>query len=186
MTHWDWIALGVFAVCWLLYEPVLHGVSRKTGAITKDMTVIRKAWMLAMERRDIRLVDSQLMGHAINSASFFGSANLILIAAVAGALFGGVAYRYHLRQGIADAGAHQIDNATEDVKQRRAAALVQGGRQAARGWPTAMGNTGTRACPLPARGRAGYAGGRLRKVNTAVVASRFLKRPVWTRTPRLR
>lgn len=90
MTHWDWIALGVFAVCWLLYEPVLHGVSRKTGAITKDMTVIRQAWMLAMVRRDIRLVDSQLMGHAINSASFFGSANLILIAAVAGALFGGV------------------------------------------------------------------------------------------------
>lgn len=89
MTHWDWIALGVFAVCWLAYEPVLHGVSRNTGAITKDMTVIRQVWMRAMVRRDIRLVDSQLMGHAINSASFFGSANLILIAAVAGALFGG-------------------------------------------------------------------------------------------------
>lgn len=89
MTHWDWIALAVFAVCWLMYEPVLHGVSRNTGAITKDMTVIRQVWMRAMVSRDLRLVDSQLMGHAINSASFFGSANLILIAAVAGALFGG-------------------------------------------------------------------------------------------------
>lgn len=89
MTHWDWIALAVFAVCWLLYEPLLHGVSRNTGAITRDMTVIRQVWMRAMVGRDMRLVDSQLMGHAINSASFFGSANLILIAAVAGALFSG-------------------------------------------------------------------------------------------------
>lgn len=89
MTPWDWIALAVFAVCWLLYEPVLHGISRKTGAITRDMEVVRLAWMQAMVKRDMRLLDSQLMGHAINSASFFGSANLILIAAVAGALFGG-------------------------------------------------------------------------------------------------
>jgi len=89
MTPIDWIALAVFAVCWLFYEPVLHGISRRTGSISRDMVRIRQAWMRAMVKRDIRLVDSQLMGHAINSASFFASANLILIAAVAGALFGG-------------------------------------------------------------------------------------------------
>jgi uncharacterized membrane protein len=89
MTLWDWIAVAVFAVCWLGYEPVLHGLSRRTGAITRDMELIRVAWMRAMVKRDIRLLDSQLMGHALNSASFFASANLILIAAVAGALFGG-------------------------------------------------------------------------------------------------
>ena len=89
MTQWDWIALAVFAVCWLFYEPVLHSALRRSGAITRDMEVVRLAWMHAMTRRDIRMVDGQLMGHAINSASFFGSANLILIAAIAGALFGG-------------------------------------------------------------------------------------------------
>lgn len=89
MTPWDWIAVAVFAVCWLGYEPVLHGLSRRTGAITRDMKLVRAAWMRAMVNRDARLVDSQLMGNAINSASFFASANLILIAAVAGALFGG-------------------------------------------------------------------------------------------------
>lgn len=89
MTPWDWIALAIFAVCWLFYEPVLHGLSRRTGAISRDMVRIRQAWMRAMVKRDIRLLDSQLMGNAINSASFFASANLILIAAVAGALFGG-------------------------------------------------------------------------------------------------
>lgn len=91
MTPWDWIALAVFAVCWLFYEPVLHSISRGSGAITRDMEAVRTAWMQAMVRREMRMVDSQLIGHAINSASFFGSASLILIAAVAGALFGGKA-----------------------------------------------------------------------------------------------
>ncbi|HYE44051.1 MAG TPA: DUF599 family protein [Caulobacteraceae bacterium] len=89
MTYWDWAALGLFAVCWLFYEPVLHGLSRRTGAITRDMYVVRLAWMRTMTGREVKLLDSQLLGHAINSASFFASANLILIAAVAGALFGG-------------------------------------------------------------------------------------------------
>ena len=89
MSPSDWIAVAVFAVCWLGYEPVLYGLSRRTGAISRDMELVRAAWMRAMVRREIRLLDSQLMGHAINSASFFASANLILIAAVAGALFGG-------------------------------------------------------------------------------------------------
>jgi uncharacterized membrane protein len=34
-------------------------------------------------------MDSQLLGHVLNSASFFASSNLILIAAAASALFGG-------------------------------------------------------------------------------------------------
>lgn len=89
MTHWDWFALSVFAVCWLFYEPVLHGVARRTGSITKDMQHLRLVWMRTMTGREVKLLDSQLLGHAINSASFFASANLILIAAVGGALFSG-------------------------------------------------------------------------------------------------
>ena len=89
MTYWDWTALALFALCWLFYEPVLHGLSRRTGAITRDMHVVRLAWMRTMTGREVKLLDSQLLGHALNSASFFASANLILIAAVAGALFGG-------------------------------------------------------------------------------------------------
>jgi uncharacterized membrane protein len=53
------------------------------------MTVIRRRWMQEMAVREIALLDGQLLGHAINSASFFASSNLILIAAAAGVLFGG-------------------------------------------------------------------------------------------------
>ncbi len=59
------------------------------------MVQVRQAWMAQMTARPAqRLLDSQLVGHALNSASFFASSNLILIAAAAGVLFGGEsAYR---------------------------------------------------------------------------------------------
>src|SRR4051812_28101555 len=89
MTTHDWIALCVFALVWLGYEPLLQAISWRVGSITRDMRSIRGLWMGAMTRRDNGLTDANLIGHTLNSASFFASANLILIAAVGGTLFGG-------------------------------------------------------------------------------------------------
>lgn len=86
----DLAALGFFLAAWLLYEPLLKLLSRRGGAtINTDMTVIRTAWMRNMVGRENRFMDGQLLGQALNSASFFTSSNLILIAALGGALFGG-------------------------------------------------------------------------------------------------
>jgi uncharacterized membrane protein len=85
----DILALTVFACCWLLYEPMLKRLGEAGGVLNTDMTVIRRRWMQEMAVREIALLDGQLLGHAINSASFFASSNLILIAAAAGVLFGG-------------------------------------------------------------------------------------------------
>ena len=89
MSPLDMAALGVFLVAWLAYEPLLKAAWRGRGVINTDMTVIRGAWMGNMARHESRFMDGQLLGHALNSASFFASSNLILIAATAGALFGG-------------------------------------------------------------------------------------------------
>ncbi len=88
MPTFDLAALIFFLVCWLFYEPLLKLLSRGTS-LNSDMTVIRGAWMGQMARRENRLMDANLLGHALNSASFFASSNLLLIAASAGALFGG-------------------------------------------------------------------------------------------------
>ncbi|NQE60867.1 DUF599 domain-containing protein [Caulobacter sp. RHG1] len=85
----DIIVLSVFAACWLLYEPMLKRLGESGGALNTDMTIIRRRWMQEMAVREIALLDGQLLGHAINSASFFASSNLILIAAAGGVLFGG-------------------------------------------------------------------------------------------------
>lgn len=89
MTPFDYAALALFFLCWLGYGPLLKLLARQSGTLNDDMELVRRAWMTAMTHREIRLVDSQLMGHSINSASFFASTNLLLIAAVAGILFGG-------------------------------------------------------------------------------------------------
>ena len=104
MTPLDWAAVALFILCWLGYEPVLRLLSRRFGTLNQDMDVVRQVWMSAMTRREIRLVDSQLMGHSINSASFFASTNLLLIAAVAGILFGGEA----ALRGFAAVGAEAV------------------------------------------------------------------------------
>ena len=86
----DAAALALFVVLWLGYEPLVRRLSRGRGSLHRDMDVVRSGWMHTMVRRpETRLIDANLMGHTINSASFFASANLILIAAAAGALFGG-------------------------------------------------------------------------------------------------
>jgi uncharacterized membrane protein len=89
MTLLDWIALVLFFTAWLGYGPLLKLIARRSGSLNDDMLIVRDSWMTAMTHREMRLIDSQLMGHSINSASFFASTNLLLIAAVAGILFGG-------------------------------------------------------------------------------------------------
>jgi len=82
-------ALSLFAICWLFYQPLLKLLSLRGGALNTDLTVIRAAWMRNMARRENRFMDGQLLAQALNSASFFASSNLLLIAAAAGALFNG-------------------------------------------------------------------------------------------------
>jgi uncharacterized membrane protein len=89
MEKTDYIALVIFAICWLGYEPLLRTIGTHAGLISKHISVLRQQWMRNFISRDVKLFDSNLLGHSVNSASFFASANLILIAAIAGAIFEG-------------------------------------------------------------------------------------------------
>ena len=88
-TGWDVAAAIAFFAAWIGYGPVVERLGRGRS-INADMASIRLRWMRHMAaRREGRLIDGQLIGHILNSASFFASSNLILIAATAGVLFGG-------------------------------------------------------------------------------------------------
>jgi uncharacterized membrane protein len=113
MTLLDGFALALFALCWLGYGPLLGLLARRTGTLNDDMMVIRRVWMTAMSHREApRLVDSQLMGHTINSGGFFASTNLLLIAAVAGILFGG----QQALDGFAAVGAEDVPRRLLEIK----------------------------------------------------------------------
>ena len=84
------VALVVFAMCWLFYQPLLNLLGRRGGAaINSDLMVVCGAWMHNMAKRDGRFMDGQLLAQTLSSSSFFASSNLILIAAAASVLFGG-------------------------------------------------------------------------------------------------
>lgn len=104
----DLIALVIFILSWLFYEPLLKWVS-VGGHLNSNMTAVRAAWMRNMALRDNRFIDSQLMGHALNSASFFASTNLIVIAGAAGVLFGGErSYRSVVGMALLDPGTRML------------------------------------------------------------------------------
>ncbi|MDY6923230.1 MAG: DUF599 family protein [Pseudomonadota bacterium] len=104
MTISNGLALGLFFLCWLGYGPLLAVLARRVGSLNDDMVIVRRAWMRVMTHREVRIVDSQLMGHTINSGGFFASTNLLLIAAVASVLFGG----QQALEGIASVGTAAV------------------------------------------------------------------------------
>lgn len=112
MTLYDWLALGFFIVCWLSYGPLLGLLARRSGTLNDDMQIVRRVWMTAMTHREIRLVDSNLLGHTINSGGFFASTNLLLIAAVASVLFGGE----QAIEGFASVGAEHVPTRLLEAK----------------------------------------------------------------------
>jgi uncharacterized membrane protein len=112
MTIPDGLALALFFLCWLGYDPLLGLLARRSGSLNDDMLVVRRAWMMVMTHREVRIVDSQLMGHTINSAGFFASTNLLLIAAVAGILFGGD----QALLGVASVGAEPVPTRLLEAK----------------------------------------------------------------------
>ena len=112
MTILDGLALALFFLCWLGYGPLLALLARRSGSLNDDMLTVRRAWMMVMTHREVRIVDSQLMGHTINSAGFFASTNLLLIAAVAGILFGDD----QALQGVAAVGGESVPVRLLEIK----------------------------------------------------------------------
>jgi uncharacterized membrane protein len=83
------LSIGFFLVVWVAIEPLMAmGWPRRNGSLLVDMKRIRQAWMREVLTRDNNFIgDAAILGHTINSASFFGSANLIVIVGMSSALF---------------------------------------------------------------------------------------------------
>ena len=81
-------AIGLIFLAWSLYTPVLASIGRGTHNI--QLHAVRRHWMHMLFRspRENRVFDGVMMGHIINSVSFFGSATLIVLASVVGMLAG--------------------------------------------------------------------------------------------------
>jgi uncharacterized membrane protein len=81
-------ALLLIFVLWASYGPVLSWLGR--GTLNAQLHVVRLRWMrMSLEaHRENRVFDGILLGQLSASMSFFGSATLILLASLLGALAG--------------------------------------------------------------------------------------------------
>ncbi len=75
----DFIALGFFLVAWFGFEYVTDysGLSKRSlGGLMSEQ---RKAWMLVMAERELRIVDTSIMAGLLQGTAFFASASILAI-----------------------------------------------------------------------------------------------------------
>ena len=77
-------AIGLLAAAWAGYTPLLAAFAR--GTLNVQLGVVRTRWIAISIGRDNRTFDAVMLGHIIHSVAFFGSATLIVLAALVGTL----------------------------------------------------------------------------------------------------
>jgi uncharacterized membrane protein len=75
----DLLALGFFLVSWLGYSFVLEWTAHGRTGLNARMHEYRDGWMQQMLRRDMRMVDAQIMASLQNGTAFFASTSLIAV-----------------------------------------------------------------------------------------------------------
>lgn len=108
VTTLDVLAFGFFLSSWVLYTLIQDRLLKAPVAINRHLEGIREVWMDTMLERDNRIMDSQLVGHAMHSATFFASTTVLILAGVLG-LFGAVEHAHDI-----------VTNLTFTVKTSRA------------------------------------------------------------------
>ncbi len=80
------LAIALIFAAWAFYSPILKLIGR--GTLNHQLHVVRRSWMnmLLRTHRDHRTFDGLMMGHIMNSISFFGSATLLVLAGLVGSL----------------------------------------------------------------------------------------------------
>lgn len=100
-TPLDLIAIVWFLGAWSLFTLVQDYLLTSRVAVNQHLRVIRQEWMDRMLARDNRIMDSQLVGHTMNSCTFFASTTMLVLAGLVGSfgaiervheIFGGLSF----------------------------------------------------------------------------------------------
>ncbi|MBZ9966989.1 DUF599 domain-containing protein [Mesorhizobium sp. BR1-1-2] len=75
----DLAALAFFLIAWILHTLASDGVLVSRMSLTTAMNAQRQAWMRRMAEREIRIVDTAIMGGLQQGTAFFASSSLIAL-----------------------------------------------------------------------------------------------------------
>lgn len=76
---WDWVALGWFLICWIGYTILVDHSPLRRKSIAAAMAVHRRRWMQEMLGREMRMVDTQILGNLVTGIGFFASTAILMI-----------------------------------------------------------------------------------------------------------
>lgn len=75
----DALALAFFLVMWAFYGLAVEGRLFGRTSLTRAMNIQREAWMRAMARRELRMIDTSIMIGLQQGTAFFASTSLIAL-----------------------------------------------------------------------------------------------------------
>ncbi len=78
-SNLDLFALAFFIVTWMGYAALLELTEHGRNGLNSRMHDYRGGWMQQMLKRDMRMVDAQIMASLQNGTAFFASTSLIAI-----------------------------------------------------------------------------------------------------------
>ncbi len=76
----DFLALAVYGACWFGYMHYAERRGRAGRNLIDEMSAQRRIWMRAMMGRDNRMLDIQIVRSAVQSAQFFASTSILVVA----------------------------------------------------------------------------------------------------------
>jgi len=81
-TALDAIALAWFLGMWGAFNIIQDYILR--GGVNQHLKKVRHHWMKRMLERDVRVADTMLLGHSMQSCAFFASTTVLLMAGLVG------------------------------------------------------------------------------------------------------
>ena len=80
MTVTDYIALALFVLLWLAYARITgNQVIWQRTSLTKAMAERRREWILNSMKRDLKMIDTQILSGLQNGTAFFASTSIFAI-----------------------------------------------------------------------------------------------------------
>jgi uncharacterized membrane protein len=79
-------AVILYFVIWLSYETLFDSRLRRPDSLNAKMVLVRNAWATRMLGRESLLIDANLVGHSIHTATFLASTTMLILAGLLGVL----------------------------------------------------------------------------------------------------